>query len=98
MRVLDRPLRGLPRGLRIAIDWSVTIVLAVVVVLAFEAEVAKPYRIPSASMEPTLHCSAPSDGCEAGSSDPRRGGAVPRNHLIGVVVATYWPPDRMTVR
>src|SRR4051812_13120555 len=69
MRLLDRHLRRLPRGWRVAIDWGVTIVLAVVVVLAFETEVAKPYRIPSASMEPTLHCATPSDGCEAGSSD-----------------------------
>jgi len=34
------------------IDWLVTIVVALVAVLAFEAEVAKPYRVPSSSMEP----------------------------------------------
>jgi signal peptidase I len=38
-------------------------------VLAFEAEVAKPYRIPSASMEPSLHCARPGAGCLAGFSD-----------------------------
>jgi hypothetical protein len=32
----------------------VTLAIAVAFVLAFEAEVAKPYRIPSASMERTL--------------------------------------------
>ena len=39
--------------------------------LAIKAWVVNPYRIPSASMEPTLHCahSSPSDGCEARFSD-----------------------------
>lgn len=46
-----------------------TLVVAVLFVLAFEAEVAKPYRIPSASMEPTLHCARPAEGCQAGTSD-----------------------------
>ena len=32
---------------------------------SFQAEVAKPFRIPSSSMEPTLHCARPSGGCEA---------------------------------
>jgi signal peptidase I len=38
-------------------------------VLAFEAEVAKPFRIPSASMETTLNCARPADGCLASVSD-----------------------------
>jgi signal peptidase I len=40
-------------------------------VLAIKAWVVNPYRIPSASMEPTLHCarSSPADGCEARFSD-----------------------------
>lgn len=46
-----------------------TISLASVFVLAFEAKVAKPYRIPTSSMEPTLHCAKPADGCLAGTSD-----------------------------
>ena len=37
--------------------------------LAFEAEVAQPYRIPSALMEPTLHCARPAAGCLAHFSD-----------------------------
>jgi signal peptidase I len=45
------------------VDWALTITLAVVAVLAFQAEVAKPYRIPSPSMEPTLHCAKPVSGC-----------------------------------
>src|SRR5438477_12691706 len=51
------------------LDWAVTLGVAVVLVLAFEAEVAKPYRIPSASMEPTLHCARPGTYCRAGISD-----------------------------
>ena len=37
--------------------------------LAFEAEVAKPYRIPSPSMEPTLHCARPVAYCQGRFSD-----------------------------
>jgi len=57
-------------GLRKLLDWGVTIVVALAVVLIFEAEVAKPYRIPSSSMEPTLHCAKPGAWCE-GSFDDR---------------------------
>jgi signal peptidase I len=67
--ILDRATSRLPRPWRTAVDWVVTLSIAVAAVLVFEAEVAKPYRIPSASMEPTLHCARPSDGCRAGSSD-----------------------------
>jgi signal peptidase I len=31
--------------------------------------IVKPYRIPSSSMEPTLHCARPGSGCEARFSD-----------------------------
>jgi signal peptidase I len=63
MRILDRSLTRLPRPLRTLVDWALTITLAIVAVLAFQAEVAKPYRIPTASMEPTLHCAKPVSGC-----------------------------------
>ena len=46
-----------------------TIVIAVGAVLAIKAFVINPYRIPSSSMEPTLHCAEPVDGCVAGFSD-----------------------------
>jgi signal peptidase I len=46
-----------------------TIVGAVLIVLAVKAWVVNPYRIPSASMEPTLHCGRPEPGCEAARSD-----------------------------
>jgi len=38
-------------------------------VLAIKAWVVNPYRIPSSSMEPTLHCAVPAQGCEARTSD-----------------------------
>jgi signal peptidase I len=63
MRILDRSLSRLPKPFRTLIDWALTITLAVIAVLAFQAEVAKPYRIPSPSMEPTLHCGKPVSGC-----------------------------------
>jgi signal peptidase I len=38
-------------------------------VLAVKAWVVNPYRIPSSSMEPTLHCARPEAGCQARFSD-----------------------------
>ena len=66
---LDRVTGGLPRRLRIVVDWVVTIVGAVAIVLGIKAWVVNPYRIPSSSMEPTLHCARPAPGCEARFSD-----------------------------
>ena len=66
---LDRLTAGLPRGWRIAIDWVVTIAGAIGIVLLIKAFVINPYRIPSSSMEPTLHCARPGPGCEARLSD-----------------------------
>jgi signal peptidase I len=59
----------LPHGWRVGIDWIVTIVGAVAIVLAIKAWVVNPYRIPSSSMEPTLHCAHPSPGCDSRTSD-----------------------------
>jgi signal peptidase I len=55
--------------MRRLLDWALTIAVAIAAVLAFEAEVAKPYRIPSSSMEPTLHCAKPGVWCEGAFSD-----------------------------
>ena len=66
---LDRVTGRLPRRMRIAVDWIVTIVGAVAIVLAIKAWVVNPYRIPSSSMEPTLHCARPAPGCESRFSD-----------------------------
>ena len=65
---IDRLTHRLPRPWRIAIDWIVTIAGAIAIVLAIKAWVVNPYRIPSSSMEPTLHC-AGGQGCEARLSD-----------------------------
>ena len=62
---LDRLFPNLPHGWRVAIDWVVTIAGAVAIVLAIKAWIVNPYRIPSSSMEPTLHCARPAQGCEA---------------------------------
>jgi signal peptidase I len=61
--------RSLPRPARLAVEWGVTIAVAILAVLVLEAEVAKPYRIPTSSMEPTLHCARPAPGCLARFSD-----------------------------
>ena len=66
---VDRLTAGLPRGWRVTIDWLVTIVGAILIVLAIKQWVINPYRIPSSSMEPTLHCARGSPGCEARFSD-----------------------------
>ena len=66
---IDYLTEGLPHGWRVTIDWLVTIVGAIVIVLAIKAWVVNPYRIPSSSMEPTLHCARPGPECEASYSD-----------------------------
>jgi len=54
-----------PREVRVALDWIITIGGAILIVFALKAWVVNPYRIPSSSMEPTLHCAKPAPGCEA---------------------------------
>ena len=44
---------------------TIRIAPAIVIVLALKTWVVNPYRIPSSSMEPTLHCAKPGQGCEA---------------------------------
>jgi len=69
MRYLDRATSRIPQPWRTLLDWAVTIAFALAFVLVFETEVAKPYRIPSASMEPTLHCAKPGPECEGSFND-----------------------------
>jgi signal peptidase I len=66
---IDHLTEGLPHPWRITIDWLVTIVGAIAIVLAIKAWVVNPYRIPSSSMEPTLHGAKPGSDCEARFSD-----------------------------
>jgi signal peptidase I len=66
---LERLFPNMSARRRAVVDWIVTIAVAVLVVLGLKAWVVNPYRIPSSSMEPTLHCARPAQGCEAGKSD-----------------------------
>jgi len=66
---LGRVAPNLPRNVRVVLDWVVTIGGAILIVLALKAWVVNPYRIPSSSMEPSLHCARPAPGCEARFSD-----------------------------
>ena len=66
---LARLFPGLPRGVRVTLDWILTIVGAILIVLALKEWVVNPYRIPSSSMEPTLNCAKPALGCLGDSSD-----------------------------
>jgi signal peptidase I len=68
---LARLFPGLPRGVRVGLDWVLTIVGAILIVLALKTWVVNPYRIPSSSMEPTLNCAKGPDnpGCLGDSSD-----------------------------
>ena len=66
---LGRLFPGLPHGVRVGLDWVLTIAGAILIVLAIKHWVVNPYRIPSSSMEPTLHCAKPAPGCEANYSD-----------------------------
>jgi signal peptidase I len=96
---VDRLTRRLPHGWRVTIDWIVTIVGAIAIVLAIKAWVVNPYRIPSSSMEPTLHCARPANGCEARFSD-----RVLANRLLyhfrdperGEIVVFKTPPAAQT--
>ena len=77
------------------VDWALTITVAAAAVLIFQAEVAKPYRIPSPSMEPTLHCAKPVRGCLSRVAD-----RVVANRLVyrfhaprrGDIVVFHAPP------
>jgi signal peptidase I len=54
---------------RTIVEWVVTLAVAAVVVLAVEVEVAQPFRVPTSSMEPTLHCAKPGFGCTGTLND-----------------------------
>jgi signal peptidase I len=66
---IDRAFPNLSDGARVALDWIMTIAIAVAIVIAVKAWVVNPYRIPSPSMEPALHCARPEPLCEADRSD-----------------------------
>jgi signal peptidase I len=66
---IERLFPNLSGRRRVVLDWLLTIVGAIVIVVAVKAWVVNPYRIPSPSMEPTLHCARPEPDCEAARSD-----------------------------
>jgi signal peptidase I len=66
---IDRITAPIPAPWRTIVDWVITIVIAVAAVLVIKAYVVNPYRIPSSSMEPTLHCARPQPGCQSRYSD-----------------------------
>jgi signal peptidase I len=68
---LARLFPGLPRSVRVTLDWILTIAGAILIVLALKQWVVNPYRIPSSSMEPNLNCAkGPANpGCLGNSSD-----------------------------
>lgn len=67
--IVERLFPNLSRRQRAVLDWILTIAVAVLIVLAVKSWVVNPYRIPSPSMEPTLHCARPEPYCEASRSD-----------------------------
>jgi signal peptidase I len=69
VRILDRAQSRIPQPWRTIVDWFITVAVAVGFVLTFQAQVAKPYRIPTPSMEPTLHCAKPVAFCQGRFSD-----------------------------
>jgi signal peptidase I len=66
---IERLFPNLSHQQRVVIDWVVTLVAAALIVLAVKAWVVNPYRIPSPSMEPALHCARPEPDCEGDRSD-----------------------------
>ena len=65
---VDRLTAGLPKPWRVAIDWAVTIVGAVAILLAIKQCVFNLYRILSSSLELILYCARPGLVCHAGWS------------------------------
>jgi len=93
---LGRLLPGLPRSVRVVLDWVLTIAGAILIVVALKAWVVNPYRIPSSSMEPTLHCAKPAPGCEARFSDRVLANRFVyhfRNPKRGEIIVFKTPPE-----
>jgi signal peptidase I len=70
---------------RVVVDWVVTLAVAGVFVLAFEVEIAQPFRVPTSSMEPTLQCAQPGSGCSGRFND---------RVLVAKIVYRFRDPER----
>jgi len=79
---LGRLFPNLPHEVRVVLDWILTIGGAVLIVIALKTWVVNPYRIPSSSMEPTLHCARPAPDCEAAGGLLHGSDRVLANRLI----------------
>ncbi len=54
---------------RTVVEWTVTLAVAALAVFVVETEVVQPFRVPTSSMEPTLLCARPTEGCTAHFDD-----------------------------
>ena len=54
---------------RTVVEWLLTLVVAGLVIVGVEAEIAQPFRVPTSSMEPTLACARPGEGCTGAFND-----------------------------
>jgi signal peptidase I len=70
------------------VEWVVTLAVAAVVILAVEAEVAQPFRVPTSSMEPTLQCAKPGEGCTGRFND---------RVIVAKVVYRWRGPKRLEI-
>ena len=73
---------------RTVVEWVVTLGLAALFVLVFEAEIAQPFRVPTSSMEPTLHCAHPGIGCTGSLND---------RVLVAKIVYRFRNPKRFEI-
>jgi signal peptidase I len=67
------------------LDWVISTAASILIVLGIAFFVITPYGIPSASMEPTLHCATPALGCESSFSD---------RVLACRICYLFWSPGR----
>jgi len=73
---------------RTVVEWVVTLGLAALFVLVFEVEIAQPFRVPTSSMEPTLHCAHPGIGCTGSLND---------RVLVAKIVYRFRDPKRFEI-
>jgi signal peptidase I len=84
---LTKQLDRLPGPARVVADWAIGIAIAVAIVLAVRAWVVTPYAIPTASMEPTLHCSRSSNAKPSAPNSSVQPGQAPSSPKTDV--STY---------
>jgi signal peptidase I len=70
---------------RTVLEWLATLVVAGLVIVGVEAEIAQPFRVPTSSMEPTLACARPGAGCTASFND---------RVLVARIVYRFRGPER----